>query len=163
MTMTNINVRMESDLKQNIEAIFNNLGLTTTAAFNIFAKAVVRHNGIPFELVLEKPNNVTRSAIEETLQEKNLHGPFKSVEELMEDPVWSAMQSVLDGHIAVIPSKLDTWDMPGIAVVPGTFWMLHQMYPDKLSVQELQKEIDEYYTFMFGQNFDADYLGYVIE
>lgn len=85
MTMTNINVRMESDLKQNIEAIFNNLGLTTTAAFNIFAKAVVRHNGIPFELVLEKPNNVTRSAIEETLQEKNLHGPFKSVEELMED------------------------------------------------------------------------------
>lgn len=76
MTMTNINVRMESDLKQNIEAIFNNLGLTTTAAFNIFAKAVVRHNGIPFELVLEKPNNVTRSAIEETLQEKNLHGPF---------------------------------------------------------------------------------------
>lgn len=85
MTMTNINIRMESDLKQDIEAIFNSLGLTTTAAFNIFAKAVVRHNGIPFELILEKPNSVTKKAIEETLQEKNLHGPFKSVEELMED------------------------------------------------------------------------------
>lgn len=86
-----------------------------------------------------------------------------TVDELMEDPAWSAMQCVLDEHIAVIPSKLDTWDMPGIAIVPGTFWMLHQMYPELFSAEELQAEIDEYYTFMFGQNFDAEYLGYVIE
>lgn len=86
-----------------------------------------------------------------------------TVDELMEDPAWSAMQCVLDEHIAVIPSKLDTWDMPGIAIVPGTFWMLHQMYPELFSTEELQAEIDEYYNFMFGQNFDAEYLGYVIE
>lgn len=83
-----------------------------------------------------------------------------TVEELYEDPAWTAMQSVEDEHIAVIPAKLDTWDMPGIAIVPGTFWMLHQMYPALFSVEELQAEIDEYYRFMFGQSFDADYLGY---
>ena len=86
-----------------------------------------------------------------------------TVDELMEDAAWSAMQCVLDEHIAVIPSKLDTWDMPGIAIVPGTFWMLHQMYPELFGVDELQAEIDEYYNFMFGQSFDAEYLGYVIE
>lgn len=86
-----------------------------------------------------------------------------TVDELMEDNAWSAMQSVIDGHISVIPSRLDTWDMPGIAVVPGAFWMLRQMYPELLSAGELQSIVDEYYNFMFGQSFDAEYLGYVIE
>ena len=85
-----------------------------------------------------------------------------TVDELMEDDAWSAMQCVTDDHIAVIPSKLDTWDMPGIAVVPGTFWMLHQMYPELLGAEALQAEIDEYYRFMFGKTFEADYLGYEI-
>lgn len=83
-----------------------------------------------------------------------------TVEELYEDEAWSAMQSVTDRHIAVIPSRLDTWDMPGIAVVIGTFWMLHQMYPELFTVEQLEKEIEEYYSFMFGQSFDREYLGY---
>lgn len=85
-----------------------------------------------------------------------------TVDELMQDDAWSAMQCVVNDHIAIIPSRLDTWDMPGIAVVPGTFWMLHQMYPELLSAEALQAEIDEYYRFMFGKTFDADYLGYEI-
>lgn len=83
-----------------------------------------------------------------------------SVEEMEDDIAWSAIAAVRKGHTAVIPSKLDTWDMPGIAVVPGTFWMLHQMYPDRFGKAELEKEIEEYYQFMFGQSFDPEYLGY---
>lgn len=83
-----------------------------------------------------------------------------TVEEVMEDSAWSAMQSVKDRHIFQIPSRLDTWDMPGIADVICTFWLLHQMYPEYFSLQELETEIAEYYEFMFGRTFDPDYLGY---
>jgi len=44
---TNLNIRIDSDLKKAMESIFADLGLTTTAAFNIFAKAVVRERRIP--------------------------------------------------------------------------------------------------------------------
>lgn len=78
----------------------------------------------------------------------------------MEDSAWSAMKCVEDEHIYQIPSKLDTWDMPGIADVICTFYMLYEMYPEYFSLEQLQAEIDEYYTFMFGKTFEADYLGY---
>ena len=61
-----------------------------------------------------------------------------------------------------IPARIDTWDMPGVASVLGTFWMLHTMYPDSFSTQELEAEIQDYYTFLFGRTFDADYLGYTL-
>lgn len=83
-----------------------------------------------------------------------------TVDEVLEDSAWSAVKAVKNGHVAQIPSKLDTWDMPGIAAVIGTFWMLHEMYPEYFSVSELEAEIDEYYNFMFGRSFDAEYLGY---
>ncbi len=83
-----------------------------------------------------------------------------SIEEVMEDSAWSAMKCVENGHIYQIPSKLDTWDMPGIADVICTFYLLHEMYPEYFSLQQLEAEIDEYYTFMFGKTFDSDYLGY---
>jgi len=84
------------------------------------------------------------------------------IEDVLEDDAWSAMKCVKDGHIAQVPTKLDTWDMPGIAAVLSVFWMLHQMYPEYFSLEELEAEIDEYYTFMFGTTFDPDYLGYTI-
>lgn len=83
-----------------------------------------------------------------------------SIEEIMEDSAWSAMKCVVDGHVYQIPSKLDTWDMPGIADVICTFYLLHEMYPEYFSLEQLEAEIDEYYEFMFGKTFDSDYLGY---
>lgn len=84
-------------------------------------------------------------------------------EQLMEDPAWSEMTAVRQGNVALVPAKMDSWDLPGIASVIGTFWMLREMYPDYFSADELQQEIDEYYTLMFGQQFDPEYLGYSLE
>ena len=86
-----------------------------------------------------------------------------TVDEVLEDSAWSAMKAVKNGHIAQIPSKLDTWDMPGIAAVLSVFWMLHEMYPEHFDLEELEAEIDEYYEFMFGKTFDPDYLGYELD
>ena len=86
-----------------------------------------------------------------------------SPESLIEDPTWSAMKAVITKSIFVVPARIDSWDMPGISCVLGTMYMLHMMYPDYFSADELQAEIDEYYTFMFGRTFESDYLGYTLE
>lgn len=86
-----------------------------------------------------------------------------SVDGLYEDASWSALTAVKNGRIYRIPASYDAWDMPGISCVIGTMYMLRCMYPDYFSVEELQKQIDEYYTFMFGKTFDASYLGYNLE
>jgi len=52
MAQTNINIRMDEDLKKKFDEICNELGLNMTTAINVFARAVVRKHGIPFDLNL---------------------------------------------------------------------------------------------------------------
>ena len=52
MAQTNINIRVDEDLKKNFDDICTELGLNMTTAFNIFARAVVRRQGIPFEVAV---------------------------------------------------------------------------------------------------------------
>jgi DNA-damage-inducible protein J len=53
MSQTNINIRMDEELKNRFNALCEDMGLTMTGAFNIFAKAVVRQRKIPFEISAE--------------------------------------------------------------------------------------------------------------
>lgn len=48
--MAQISLRVDDNLKKNAEIIFNEIGLNMSTAINIFLKAVVRENKIPFEL-----------------------------------------------------------------------------------------------------------------
>lgn len=65
MSQTNINIRIEENLKESFDPICQELGLTMTTAFTVFAKTVVRQNRIPFEISLEIPNDETKDAIKE--------------------------------------------------------------------------------------------------
>lgn len=88
MTTTNLNIRIDTELKKNVEEIFSALGLTTSAAFNIFAKAVVRQKGIPFDLSLNTPNADTLVAIAEVEEMKKNPAKgrtYKNVDEMFED------------------------------------------------------------------------------
>ncbi len=88
MATTNLNIRIDEDLKRNAEEIFSALGLTTTAAFNIFVKAVVRQRGIPFDLSLNIPNADTLAAMAEVeAMKKNpaIGKAYNSVDEMLED------------------------------------------------------------------------------
>lgn len=62
---TNLNIRMDKNVKEQAEAIFNELGLTMTSAITVFLKAAIRERGIPFRLTLDVPNAETAAAIEE--------------------------------------------------------------------------------------------------
>lgn len=85
-----------------------------------------------------------------------------TAEEILEDSAWGAVGAVRDSKVYRVPSGMDCWDLPGVVSVIGTMWMLHKMHPEYFSAEELQKEIDEYYSFFFGRTFDAEYLGYVL-
>ncbi len=45
---------------------------------------MIRRNGFPFALELEKPSQETMKAIDEAIEEKDLVGPFSTTDELMD-------------------------------------------------------------------------------
>jgi len=55
MAATNMNIRMDSDIKTQAQSIFSQFGLDMTTAVNMFLRQVIRERGIPFELKLEPP------------------------------------------------------------------------------------------------------------
>ena len=48
--MAQISLRVDDEIKRNAERTLDEIGLSMSAAINIFLKAVVRENRIPFEL-----------------------------------------------------------------------------------------------------------------
>jgi len=50
MSQTNVNIRMDDQLKMQFEMFCANVGLTMSTAFNVFAKTSVRLQKIPFEI-----------------------------------------------------------------------------------------------------------------
>lgn len=50
MAQTNVNIRMDEETKTAFEKFCEEIGLSVSAAFNIYAKTVVREQRIPFAL-----------------------------------------------------------------------------------------------------------------
>jgi DNA-damage-inducible protein J len=53
MPVTNINIRIASDVKTQAQDIFSSLGLDMTTAINIFLRQAIRQHGIPFDISTE--------------------------------------------------------------------------------------------------------------
>lgn len=60
---TNFSVRMDSEVKKQCEALYNDLGMTLTTAINVFLRQSLRVGGLPFELRQERPNKETIAAM----------------------------------------------------------------------------------------------------
>ena len=82
--MTNVNIRMDKVLKKQFETFCNDVGMSMTTAFTIFAKKAVREYRIPFEIGGEIPNAETRKALDDARKGIGLSKAYNSVEELME-------------------------------------------------------------------------------
>lgn len=50
MAQTSINIRIDEDLKKQFDAFCNEIGMSMTTAFCVFAKKAVRERRIPFEI-----------------------------------------------------------------------------------------------------------------
>ena len=53
---TNISIRMDTDVKAKADALFNELGMNISTAFNIFVRQSLREGRIPFDISLNQPN-----------------------------------------------------------------------------------------------------------
>ena len=60
---TNISIRMDSDIKTQAEALFGELGMNLTTAFNIFVRQALREGRIPFDISLNQPSKETIAAM----------------------------------------------------------------------------------------------------
>lgn len=48
--MAQINIRVDDNIKNEAEQLFDNLGLNMSTAFNIFIRQSLREGGIPFKI-----------------------------------------------------------------------------------------------------------------
>ena len=49
----NVNFRLDEEVKKSMEIVCNELGLSMSAAFTVFAKKVAREKRIPFEISVD--------------------------------------------------------------------------------------------------------------
>lgn len=75
MAQSTITARVDEKDKVNFDAFCSNVGLNTSTAINLFVKAVLRENRIPFEIT---------QAVDPFFSESNLAYVKKSVQELRE-------------------------------------------------------------------------------
>lgn len=89
MAQTLINFRIDETTKKQLEQICNELGITMSTAFNIFAKKMIREKRIPFDVSIDPfYSGSNMKAIEESIKESQEGKVIvKSMEELeaMED------------------------------------------------------------------------------
>ena len=84
---TNISIRMDTELKAAAEALFEELGMNLSTAFNIFVRQSLREGGIPFLISEGKPNKETVSAMleaERIAKDSSIKG-YHDVDELFAD------------------------------------------------------------------------------
>ena len=80
---TNLNIRIDRNIKETSEKVFEDLGLNMTTAINMFLRQVIRVNGIPFEIKENTPNKETIEAIEESIRLANDNSKgYSSIEDL---------------------------------------------------------------------------------
>ena len=84
---SNISIRMDSELKAAAEALYEELGMNLSTAFNIFVRHSLRVRGIPFMITEGNPSKETVSAMleaERIAKNPNVKG-YRDVDELFAD------------------------------------------------------------------------------
>ena len=84
-TKVDVTVRMDKNLKTELQKLRSRLGLDMTGYFTMAARQAVREQGIPFKVTMEVPNAETRQAMQDTLEGKELSREYSSFEEMMSD------------------------------------------------------------------------------
>ena len=85
---TNLNVRVDSTLKQESDLLFKNLGLNMSTAINMFLTKCVKTSSIPFKIEEPKPSKELKKALKEVdymMKHPEKYKVYNNVDELFED------------------------------------------------------------------------------
>jgi len=78
----NLNIRLDPELKKEVQTILDTLGLSPTEAVRAYFKQIQLQKGIPFALRI--PNETTRNTLQKMRAGKNID-QFESTDDLFED------------------------------------------------------------------------------
>ena len=85
----NMYLRIDPQVKADVESIYSRYGMTITEAVNIFLYQSRNVGGLPFDLRPEIPNSATLTAMQEVDDmingKKPGHGPFKNADDFLTD------------------------------------------------------------------------------
>ncbi len=88
MAITNVTMRMDEELKAQLQELVSNLGMDMTTFFTLSAKQAVREQRIPFDITMRVPNAETLEAIAEVKAmkaDKTLGKSYTDVDEMMKE------------------------------------------------------------------------------
>ncbi len=84
MKTINVTLRVDKELKEEADALFEDMGLSLNTACRMFLKRAVQEQRIPFEVV-RKPDRKTLRALSDAEEGKDVSSDFDSVDELMDE------------------------------------------------------------------------------
>ena len=84
MSKTSMSIRLDSEVKEQAQQMFNNLGMDMTTAINIFLRQAIQYQGLPFDVRLDE-NRKLLEVLTDLDQNRNMSQSFESVSDLMED------------------------------------------------------------------------------
>ena len=84
MKTVNVTLRMDKELKEQADALFEDMGLSLNTACRMFLKRAVQEQRIPCEVV-RKPDRKTLRALSDAEEGKDVSRDFDSVDELMDE------------------------------------------------------------------------------
>ena len=84
---SSIHIRVEPKVKEEVEKILSNLGMTSTEAINIYLKQIILNSGIPFQIKMPKFSEEMMESFaeaKEIMKNPDAYPSYNSVDELME-------------------------------------------------------------------------------
>ena len=84
MSKTSMSIRLDSEVKEQAQQVFNNQGMDMTTAINIFLRQAIQYQGLPFDVRLDE-NRKLLQVLTDLDQNRNMSQSFESVSDLMED------------------------------------------------------------------------------
>ena len=84
MSKTSMSIRLDSEVKEQAQQVFNHLGMDMTTAINIFLRQAIQYQGLPYEVKIDE-NRKLLQVVTDVEQNRNMSRSFESVSDLMED------------------------------------------------------------------------------
>jgi addiction module antitoxin, relB/dinJ family len=79
-----MSIRLDSEVKEQAQQVFNSLGMDMTTAINIFLRQAIQYQGLPFDVRLDESRKLVE-VLADLDQNRNMSQSFVSVSDLMED------------------------------------------------------------------------------
>lgn len=81
-TKENMTIRIDPDLKREASILFDELGLNLSIATALFYRQALRCHGIPFDIKLDTPNDITIETMTKAENNEDIYGPFDNTKDL---------------------------------------------------------------------------------